>query len=495
MTSRTASCCGIAAISLALLLVVAFIPQANAQSQEIVIPSTHQTIPLCKLADLDLNVGFFTAGTDFIVGFNLQNNSKSPCVPDLGVAYPMFIQEHGRQPESFGLCTDCEDRLPDGQYRMHDPVVLNPGEIGHQTYRWKTAAPAETIKCLRLSALMDPALVSAPTLFKPVCSEIAVSRIYLGEFAAEKDGALTDEAQSAERFVLSSRKPRYYKDEMFTLHVGLVDYLAASLMGDGCPTLLLRQRSADGFTRFDEVSPAGFKTCKSFTLGADRSADWQSGFEVQSGARSRWEGTGEHSFEIFQLVDSSDDGRPRFVRSNKLTVEIDDPALIQRKWQGQAKGVRADVTLDKNVYRQNEDVPLHIAIENFDAPVPIYATDPVWDPFTAIGIEVRDATGRLLPENERSSSNIWSTGHGFGPVLFPAGKVVAIERDLMTEGWLPNRPGVYTVVVTWCPIDGTNFKPVDGVSLKNDAKIYATVRAVETFRIVGEPPAASHSEP
>ena len=326
-------------------------------------------------------------------------------------------------------------------------------------------------------------------------SEIAVSRIYLGAFAAEKDGAHTDEVQNPERFVLSSRMPRYYKDEMFTLHVGLVDSLAGSVLSDNCPTLFLRERSADGTTRFDEVPPTGFKTCNSFSPGADRSADWRSGFEVESGASTRWEGTGGHSFEIFQLVDSSHDGRTRFAHSNKLTVEIDAPELIRRKWQGKAKGVQADVTLDKDTYEHGEDVPLHIATENFDAPVPIYATDPIWDPFTAIGIEVRDAIGRLLPEDERSSSAIFSTGHGRGPVLFPAGKVVAIERALKTEGWLPNRPGVYTVVVTWCPLDGTNFEPVDGLLRKNDAKTYVTVRAAQTFRIVSEPNPASQSEP
>jgi hypothetical protein len=49
--------------------------------------------------------------------------------------------------------------------------------------------------------------------------------------------------------------------------------------------------------------------------------------------------------------------------------------------------------LDKDAYKLGEDVPLHIAVENFDAPVPINATSPVWDPYAAIGVEVRDAMG------------------------------------------------------------------------------------------------------
>jgi hypothetical protein len=141
--------------------------------------------------------------------------------------------------------------------------------------------------------------------------------------------------------------------------------------------------------------------------------------------------------------------------------------------------------LDKDTYQLGEDVPLHIAIENFDAPVPIYAIDPVWDPYLAIGIEVRDATGQLLLDNERSSSEVLRTGHGRGPVPYPAGKVVTIERMLASQGWLPNRPGVYTLVVTWCPLDGTDFEPNAELPMKASMKTYAIVQAKTTFRIVG----------
>jgi hypothetical protein len=479
---------GIVARFLALSCMAAVTPRAKVQSQEVMIRGTGQTVRVCKLTDLDSNVRFFNADTDFIVAFNLQNISESACVPEPSVAFPQFDQEQVREAKPFGLCTDCEDRLPNGQYRVHDPVVLNPGEIAHQTYRWKTAAPAEKVKCLQLRALFTPVLVVAPTLFKGVCSEIAVSRTYTGAFMspAPKDEPHTDEAQSDELFVLSSRKPRYYLDEMFTLHVGLVSSDADSPSGEECPTLFLRERSPDGSTRFDEVRPSGFKTCKSFSIGENRKADWQSGFEVDSGMSSRWGGIGEHSFELFQPVDSTRDGRIQFVRSNKLTVQIDDPALIARKWQ-KVKGVGVDVTLDKDAYQLGEDVPLHIAVENFDAPVPIYAIDPVWDPYPAIGIEVREATGRLLPEYERSSNGMLWMGHGRGPVPYPAGKVVTIERTLAGQGWLPTRPGVYTVVVTWCPLDGTHCERDAGLPRKDDIKTYATVRAAVSFRIVGEP--------
>jgi hypothetical protein len=403
--------CGIIARFLVLFCVAAFPPRARAQSQEVMIRGG-KMVPVCKLADVDSKASFFSNDTDFIVAFNLQNISENPCVPQPSLSFPMFDPEQVQKTKPFDLCTDCEDRLPNGQYRVHDPVVLNSSDIAHLTYRWKTVAPAETVKCLQLRALFTPVLVVAPTLFKPVCSEMAVSRTYAGEFVppAPKEQPHTDEEQSGEMFVLSSRKARYYHDEMFTLHVGLVDSVVGPPSGKECPTLSLRERSPDGATRFDQVLPNGFKTCETFTLGADRNADWQSGFEVDPGVASRWTGIGEHSFELFQPVGSFRDGTTRFVRSNKLTVQIDDPALISHKWQGKVNGVGVDVTLDKDAYQLGEDVPLHIATEKFDAPVAIYATSPVWDPYPAIGVDVRDATGRPLPGNGRFSSEILGWG-------------------------------------------------------------------------------------
>lgn len=466
---------------------------ARAQSQEVMIRANGQMFPACNRAVLDLDVVFTSSNNEMTVAFNLRNTSPNPCVPQLDVSFPMFDLEQSQKIKPFELCTDCEDRLPNGEYRVHDPLVLNPGNVAHQTYRWKTVAPNETVTCLPLRALFDPVLVVAPTLFKPVCSEIAVSRIYSGEFVpfASKDQSPTDEAGRGEMFVLSSHKPRYYQDEMFTLHVGLADSAGAPPSGKECPTLFLRERSPDGSTRFDEVRPTAFKGCETFTLGADRNTDWQSGIEVDSGMRTRWSGIGEHSFELFQLVGSPRDARIRFVRSNKVTLQIDDPALIARNWQGKANGVGVDVTLDKDAYKLGEDVPLHIAVENFDAPVPVYATSPVWDPYPAIGVEIRDAAGRPLPENERFAMQTFWTGHGLGPMIFLPGKLVTIERTLVGQGWLPNRPGLYTVVVTWCTLDGTHFKAGSELPLAGDFRPYRTVQAKTAFRILAESSSAS----
>lgn len=460
-------------------------PSVKAQSQDVVIRGRTQAVPVCKVANLDSNVSFFNADTYSIVAFDLQNVSERPCVPQPSVAFPQFDAKQLGDTKPFELCIDCEDRLPNGRYRGYDPMVLNPGDFAHQTYQWKTVAPNETIKCLQLNGLFAPVLVAGPALLKPVCSEIAISRTYPGVFVvpAQEGQTPPDESQGSELLTLSSSKARYYQDEMFSLHVGLASPPVQLPSGEECPVLFLRERSPDGGTRLDAVHPSGFKTCKSFWLSGNRNADWQSGFEVDSGVSSRWAGLGEHSFELLLPVNSSRNGTTQFVHSNKLIVQIDDSALITRKWNGKSKGVGVDVTLDKDAYQLGEDVPLHIAVENFDAPVPIYAIDPRWDPYPAIDIEVHDASGHLLSEPERYSQDTIWLGHGSGPVLYERGKLVPIERTLKSQGWLPNRPGAYSVVVRWCTFDGTNVEPGQGISLKDERKPYERVEAVATFRV------------
>lgn len=471
-----------------LFVLAALMPKSKADSQEVTIPSTGQKVPVCKLADLDSNVSFFNANTYFIVAFDLQNISQGRCVPQPSVYYPMFDTKQVQGAKPFRTCFDC-DRPPNDRYPGPDPVILNPGEVAHQTYQWKTAPPTEASVCLQMTGLFGPVLVAAPSLLKPVCSEIAVSRVSAAPFVpyVAEEQPLTDEPRSAEIFVLSTSKPRYYQEQMFTLHVALANPDFKPLSADECPTLFLRQKSPNGATRLDEEPPNGFVTCKYSTEGADRDADWKSGFEVSSGEASRWDGFGEHSFELFQVAAGfPGEGTIPFVRSNKVTVQIDDPALIARKWNGKAKGVGVDVTQDKETYELGEDVPLHIAIENFDALVPIYAISPVWDPSTAVRIEVRGDDGHALAENERFPSEDMWTGHGRGPFIFERGKIITIERTLATQGWLPKQPGVYSVVVRWITLDGTNHDPNN--ELSGNFKSYATVEATATFRVVSSEP-------
>jgi hypothetical protein len=134
-----------------------------------------------------------------------------------------------------------------------------------------------------------------------------------------------------------------------------------------------------------------------------------------------------------------------------------------------------------------EDIPLHIAIQNFDAPVPVYYADPVLDPCGLIQIEVRDIYRRTLAREERVMSHSVCMDHGFGPKLYPKGQIVPLERSLKRKGWLPNRPGTYMIVVTWAP----------STSAANDSSVtsapltlvpYAVAEANATIDIVESEP-------
>jgi hypothetical protein len=139
---------------------------------------------------------------------------------------------------------------------------------------------------------------------------------------------------------------------------------------------------------------------------------------------------------------------------------------------------------EQATYRLGEDVPLHLAIEDFDADVPLYAWDPVWDPCMVVGIEVQDAAGHPLPVNERFPNSSICMGHGRGPRPFQKGKVAPLERNLRAEGLLPNHPGAYTIVLTWSPCFGSGKEtPTWWVA---DLKPYANVRAKATIRVLSE---------
>jgi hypothetical protein len=104
--------CVLIAGFLVLFCVAVFPPLVKTQSQEVMIRGAGKTVPVCKVADLDSNVSFFSDATDFIVAFNLQNISKNPCVPQPSVSFPMFGPEQSQKTKPFDLCQDCEDRLP-----------------------------------------------------------------------------------------------------------------------------------------------------------------------------------------------------------------------------------------------------------------------------------------------------------------------------------------------------------------------------------------------
>jgi hypothetical protein len=445
----------------------------------------------CTIADFDTNLSFANQPSNYYaIIVEKRNISSHPCIFDAPMYGPTFYPDRITGDRPFELCYDCANRLPNGMYPVIPPLTLEPGQIVQQTFRWKTSPSSESIRCIQPKWMSGPALLVAPSLIKQICSDIEVSRFSL---------ATTSDHTAAETqikgvppvhgFKLSSDKDTYYAGERFSIRVLSI---AASDQGpakpDSCPALYLRERSPNGATRLDEVQPLAFKGCSGNALGHEP-GNWQSGLELDSGANSSWEGIGQHEFKVFQLASSTDEARIGFVSSNVLRLQTADPTLIQRRWE-RAKGIGADITLDKDTYRLGEDVPLHLAIEDFDADVPLYTWDPLWDPCMVVGIEVKDAAGHPLPVNERFPNSSICTGHGFGPKPFAKGKVVPLERELRAEGWLPNHPGTYTIVLTWSPCSGWRKETPTGWVA--DLKPYTVVHAKATIHVVSEAGSASN---
>jgi len=432
----------------------------------------------CSGADFDANLEFVNGPGDYFeIVVNRRNISSHRCVFDGPMYGPSVVPDRVPGNEPIALCYDCESR------RMVSQVLtLESGEVVRQTFRWRTT-PQRGVPCVQPNWMFGPVLVVAPSLLRQICSRVEVSgfsRAISRDFSLNGDPPV-DEAR-APWFNLTSDKSAYYKGEYFSLHLSLGGASLDTPQDEGCPTLYLRQRSPDGATRIDEVRPLAFKGCQRNAFGHP-AGDWHSGFELDSGANTRWEGLGEHTMQVLQLAGSPEDAQVHFVASNVLRVQLADPATIERKWGPRVKGIATDITLDKDTFLLGEDVHLHLAVENFDAEVPVYGEDPLWDPCAAIGIEVQGSEGRQLGVNERFPQWSICTGHGVGPRTFAKGQIVPLERTLGTEGWLPNRPGIYTIVVTWATCSGSENASSNRAGVAA-FRPYAIARAVSTINIV-----------
>jgi hypothetical protein len=434
----------------------------------------------CTVADLDTNIEFENEPDDFFgIVVHSRNITNHSCTFDGQTNGPNFIPDRVDGHEPFTLCYDCGNRVAH-QGPAPQSLVLDAGAVVSQTFRWKTKQSSESAPCLQPKWMDNPILLVAPSLLKKVCSNIEV-----GQLTSDPPGKPAVEVsndRNSDVLTLTSTKSAYYAGQMFALRVSHPDDSQTLASNASCPTLYLRQRSPDGATRIDEMKPLAFKGCPQPVLG-HKPGDWSSGFDIDSGANSRWMGVGEHDMKVFQLGGSLDEPHPRFIYSNLLRIQIADPAAISRKWGTRVKGIAADITLDKTTFRLGEDVPLHLAIEDFDSPLPLYSWDPVWDPCVTVSIQVLGPKGRPLAPVERYSDISVCLGHGFGPRPFPKGTIIPIERTLATEGWLPNRAGTYKIVVSWAVCSGSKDQAyVEDLARK--LKPYAVARAEATIQIV-----------
>jgi hypothetical protein len=428
-------------------------------------------IPKCSAADLDATPQFFNGPIAYYtIAINVRNISDHACLLDRNPEYGSIYKNHiGMDTRPFGYSY----KGVGGQ-----PLALNPDQFAHMTFRWIIVPHNPAVQCPTPGGMSGPVLLDAPSLMKPMCSDIEVSDFRLGDFpgiAAGQDKS-TQADGTKPLLQLSADRSAYYAGESFYLHISSIpDDDRPQNKKDACPKLYLLERTPDGFTRLDETGWGELRCHKPL-------ADWRSGYEMDSGALSRWGGLGEQRFEVFKETYSRDGGPVHFAHSNVLRLSIVDASTIARKWGAKEKGIAVDVTLDKDTFQLGEDVALHIAIENFDATVPVYAANPVWDLCGLVGVNIFDATGKPLADAQRfQPMSICMGNHGFPAILYPPGKAVPIERTLASENALPNHAGDYTVVVTWSACLGN---PSTGIGDNSPPQVCATAQARATLHIV-----------
>jgi hypothetical protein len=197
---------------------------------------------------------------------------------------------------------------------------------------------------------------------------------------------------------------------------------------------------------------------------------------------------GENEFQVVLKVASCPPGP--CLEVTRVPIETTDVPYdtTLRKWGRQVKGVAVDVTLDKETYKIGEDIPLHIAMENFSADVPILSLSPIWTPCSLVGVEVRNRqTGQVL----QPGGFICTEGGPGGLWRYVKGSAVRLEKSLKNEGLLPAEPGMYSVTVKWQTYEGNDdtCNPCEGPTgpfgLPNDRR-YALVQATAEFRVVSK---------
>jgi hypothetical protein len=458
------------------------------------------TIIGCRVTDLDIDPEFVNGPNEyFSVAFDFRNISSSPCILS-DASYRGGPSTDPERTDLWGkaLSPDSEKRVRGTGPPIDPPLTLGPGAVAHMTMRWKTWPANEAEACVKPGAVNGPVRIVAPSLFERLCSAIEVSAFALGAFQnPTRPIDQTEEQAPSQKLALSSSRSSYYEGERFFLHVSRSGAALAPAPNEDCPTLYLRVRRPNGATEIREHSPAEFSGCR--RPGAEmlrpnldiQPYDGKTGFDLIpdfiDDPSFFLDSHGEVAFQVFERISSADDASFHLAHSNVLRVKFADAVAIPRKWGPQVKGLAVDVALDKDTFVTGEDVPLHLAVENFNSQEQVYGSaipGNLCGTSAFFKIEVRDLSGQTLPSTDRlrkKSAYAGMQGCPISATPYPKSRVVPFETTLGHEGWLPNHPGTYTVVVTLIPWLGSDEGR--GLVVRPVPKEYATIQSDVTLHI------------
>jgi len=294
----------------------------------------------CRAADFDTNFQLINRPPeDFTVSFGMRNISGQACTLDRGSyganGSPTVPDRTDPWGKVFVLSRDSNDRVWGTGKVIAAAAVLEPGKSVYFTIRWRTKPPKETDPCIQPIAVNWPVLIVAPSLLKPLCSEIEISPFSLS--IVPTSGEPKDETgqdSNPQILALVSDRSAYHEGEGLLLHVSLpTDNAGSSISKDTRPTVYLRQRSSNGMTEFRATAPLPHRGCqpgdphvaitKTYVF---EEIDWKSGFDLDPdfcGSVIRPKRRGDYSFQVFKAIVSSG-AVVQFVHSNILQIQFED---------------------------------------------------------------------------------------------------------------------------------------------------------------------------
>ena len=444
-----------------------------------------QSLPVqpCQSDALDTTIqGSDGPDHSYTLAINLRNISAETCFVGTHPGGPGVSPRQAPDGSWVKICYYCEggaQKPPEGR------ITLAPGESAHQTGSWKTTPTDGATQCVSPTEMTwdrnyegnSYVGIFSHSLLKLICSPLVITNYAAGQFLSDTVANLAP-GPRVPLIKWANDEAVSYSRERIPLRVTVGDPgHVLSLDEHSCPRIFVRVRDATPWrysrvTRVDEVQGVACKVNSAGASGRRFIMDFDASYAIK---QEDGKNKGEYTVDVSSLAELK--GRYLLVgTTSSLHLSMVGGKFIKRNWSSPVEGVAVSLTLDKDVYDVGSEIPLHIALENFDSHTTIASPDPGGDP-PGVAVQLQDSYGQPIAPR---GGAIWS-GHGSCRHFIP-GLVVPVELTLSQMGFRPDRPGIYKVVVTWSTSKDANCGP--GLRLGSPADYFTVRSSPVTFRLV-----------
>lgn len=474
-------------------------------------PSSANTVPLCKPADIDATFSFgdVPAGQQTI-GIHLHNATSQSCRFQGEVAPSFAVDGHGAIIETCWLCTP--DGHPDAEaIRRNNDFVLSGDGNAQVTYQWSSVGDTcQKVDWVTIGAEWDgrASFLFQNMHWKPhICSTMQIS-------GYQADTVATSRLKSTSETALHVNLPPVpiYADEFVQLTLELRSPNNVVSPTGRCPELYAVYNDGSGSSRFEAILPDGYSAL--VRRASDEPNLFISGYSDELPLQFRdyirvCDTTGKrttttvtlpaslkapiHVFpqpnldnmrHIVWRAENSSTHEPVFVTA-EVHFDVLDPDTLTGNWGPQVEGIGAGLSVDRMTFTFGESIPLHLRWENFSASKKL-AVDECGNPEPQV--EIQDALHRVLGTADLRG---FCRGHGWGPFSVEPGKQHRNFASLSYSkmGYLDSEgnavitgPGTYYLSAVWSPqtlvakTNGTGIRTLG--SAYTFGEHYATARSL-----------------